>query len=116
MLINLQFKNGFYCYFTNAIPAAPYIEENKAELSDDSADENLCISLCDHTIQYHGGLRASDLGLHNENHIASMDIQENHILDEISSTLKTEAIDQIVEKEIEPSTKVTRPPSLDQNG
>ena len=35
-----------------------------------------------------------------------MDIQENHLLDEISS--KTEAKDQIVEKEIVPS--------LDQNG
>ena len=45
-----------------------------------------------------------------------MDIQENHSLDEISSTLKTEAIDQIVEKEIEPSPKVTGPPSLDRNG
>ena len=93
---------------TNAISAAPYIEENKAELSDDS-DENLCISLCDHTIQSHGGLRASELGLHNESYISSMDIiQENHSLDEISSILKTEAIDQIVEKEIVPS--------LDQNG
>ena len=90
-------------------------EENKAELSDDS-DENLCISLCDHTIQSHGGLRASELGLHNESYIASMDIQENHSLDEISSILKTEAIDQIVEKEIVPSTKVTGPPLLDQNG
>ena len=92
---------------TNAISAAPYIEENKAELSDDS-DENLCISLCDHTIQSHGGLRASELGLHNESYISSMDIQENHSLGEISSILKTEAIDQIVEKEIVPS--------LDQNG
>ena len=45
-----------------------------------------------------------------------MDIQENHSLDEISSTLKTEAIDQIVEKEIVQSTKVTGPPSLDQKG
>ena len=42
-----------------------------------------------------------------------MDIQENPLLDEI---LKTEAIDQIVEKEILPSTKVTGSPSLDQNG
>ena len=92
---------------TNAISAAPYIEENKAELSDDS-DENLCISLCDHTIQSHGGLRASELGLHNESYISSVDIQENHSLDEISSILKTEAIDQIVENEIVPS--------LDQNG
>ena len=91
---------------TNAFSAAPYIdEENKAELSDDS-DENLCISLCDHTIQSHGGLRASELGQHNESYIASMDIQENHLLDEINS--KTEAKDQIVEKEIVPS--------LDQNG
>ena len=80
-------------------------EENKAELSDDS-DENLCISLCDHTIQSHGGLRASELGLHNKSYISSKDIQENHLLDEISS--KTEAKDQIVEKEIVPS--------LDQNG
>ena len=45
-----------------------------------------------------------------------MDIQENSLLDEISSILKTEAIDQIVEKEIVPSTKVTGSPSLDQNG
>jgi hypothetical protein len=45
-----------------------------------------------------------------------MDNKENHILDEISSILKTEAIDQIVEKEIVPSTKVTGPPSIDQNG
>ena len=117
----MAYSVDFYYHFTNlfvrtnAISAAPYIEENKAELSDDS-DENLCISLCDHTIQYHGGLRASELGLHNESYTASMDIQENHSLDEISSTLKTEAIDQIVEKEIVQSTKVTGPPSLDQNG
>ena len=100
---------------TNTISAAPYIEENKAELSDDS-DENLCISLCDHTIQSHGGLRASELGLHNESYISSMDIQENHSLEEISSILKTEAIDKIVEKEIVPFTKATGPPSSDQNG
>ena len=125
--MNLQCRMAylvdFYYHFTylfiirtNAISAATCInEENKAELSDDS-DENLCISLCDHTIQYHGGLRASELGQHNESYIASMDIQENHLLEEISSTLKTEATDQIVEKEIEPSTKVAGPPSLDRNG
>ena len=118
----MAYSVDFYYHFTNlfvwtnAISAAPFInEENKAELSDDS-DENVCISLCDHTIQSHGGLRASELGQHNESYISSMDIQENHSLDEISSILKTEAIDQIVEKEIVPSTKVTGPPLLDQNG
>ena len=71
------------------------------------------ITLC---IQSHGGLRESELGLHNESYISSMDIQENHSFGEISSILKTEAIDKIVEKEIVPSPKVTGPPSLDQNG
>ena len=99
----------------NVISVALINDENKAELSDES-DENVCISLCDHTIQYHGGLRASrELG-HHENDNSSMDVQENPSLEEISSILKREAIDQIVKKEIVPSTKVTGSPSLDQNG
>jgi hypothetical protein len=64
-LVDLYYHFTYLFIRTNDISAAPYInEENKAELSDES-DENVCISLCDHTIQSHGGLRG-ELGQHNE--------------------------------------------------